>query len=245
MDDDRWLRVERARGTLPPGVLEGTYVAKLSSEIDDMLEAAAGRGIGPGTPATVDVDVALPDGTRVVGAVALGLGGPARGPGRIQFTRPKESYRLEAWLDLMVLTARDPGTDWHSVVVTRAKDASSTIRPVELVAAQAPDRRAMALDALTRIVGLYRAGRRQPLPLFASHSPAVHAGGSSDDTWQDSRGLGDGTRPAVRLVFGDVDVDELGQLEPLDGDPPGPGGRVERFARHLWGTVAATSEQVP
>ncbi len=30
-------------------------------------------------------------------------------------------------------------------------------------------------------------------------------------------------------------------MPPRNGDPPGPGGRVERYADYLWGTVEGTS----
>src|SRR5664280_2729259 len=100
--------------------------------------------------------------------------------------------------------------------------------PVVLEAADSHDRSGMALDALALAVDLYRKGRGEPLPLFASYSPAVHSGSSSDGAWKSHDGTGDATRPAVRLVFGDVDVEEIDDLPPKPGDPDGPGGRVER-----------------
>ena len=112
------------------------------------------------------------------------------------------------------------------------------------VVARSEDPETTALDALALVVDLYRRGLREPLPLFGSYSPAVHSGTSADGAWRSHNGGGDATRPAVRLVFGDVDVDEIDDLPPMDGDPVGPGGRVERYAHHLWGAVERTSETV-
>jgi exodeoxyribonuclease V gamma subunit len=244
-EDAAWRRRERARGTLPPGVLEDALLERLATEVGAMLAEAAARGISPGEGELHPVDVTTADGTRIVGTVPLTLDRPRVGPGRILFNRPKESYRLEAWLDLFVLVASDPSEPWHSVVVTRAQRLDTPLKPIELVPVAAPDLRARAVDALTLVVQLYRKGLTEPLPLFAGYSPAVHAGKTAEDSWKGQRGGGDGTRPAVRLVFGDIDVDELDELVPVDGDPGGSGGRVERYARHLWGMVDATSELVP
>jgi exodeoxyribonuclease V gamma subunit len=205
-------------------VLEDALFAGLSSEVGDMLAEAALRNIAPGIAELRPVDVAVADGTRIVGTVPLTLAPPRAGSGRILFNRPKDAYRLEAWLDLMMLVGSEPTTAWHAVVVTRAEGKKQPLKPIELVAVAAPDLRAQAVDALGLVVDLYRKGLTEPLPLFAAYSPAVHSGKSPDDKWRNHRGGGDGTRPAVRLVFGDVDV---------------------RYARHLWGTVDATSELVP
>ena len=98
------------------------------------------------------------------------------------------------------------------------------------------------------VVDLYRRGRRQPLPLFAEYSAAVHGGTGRDDAWRSYAGRGDGTRPATRLVFGDVEEAEVFRLEAVDGDPGDPGdgaGRVQRYAECLWGTVEATAADRP
>ncbi|MGA2835310.1 MAG: exodeoxyribonuclease V subunit gamma [Acidimicrobiales bacterium] len=246
VDDAAWKRVERAKGTLPPGVLEGRMLDGLSDEIDAIVVEASVRGVQPGDPELREVDLTLDDGTRIVGVVPLQLHPSSPGPGRIEFTRPMETHRLRAWLDLMVLVAADPLTPWRSVVVTRPPSRGKPLQPVDLVPADAGgDPAAMAAHALELAVDLYRRGRREPLPLFASYSPSVHAGGSADAEWKGHDGGGDAHAPAVRLVFGDIDVDELEDLQPVDGDPGGRGGRAERYARHLWGTVDSTTRSVP
>jgi len=41
-----------------------------------------------------------------------------------------------------------------------------------------------------------------------------------------------------------VDVDEIDELAPREGDPGVSGNRVERFAHHLWGAVDRTSKRL-
>ncbi len=246
VDDIAWRRVERAKGTLPPGVLEDRLLDALTDEVDSIVAEATDRGVQQGDPELHEVDVVLGDGTRIVGVVPLQLDRSTPGPGRIEFARPKEIHRLRAWLDLMVLVASDPRTSWRSVVVTRPPSKDKPLQPVDLVVAEgAEDPAAMAVEALHLVVDLYRRGLSEPLPLFASYSPSVHAGGSADAEWKGQDGRGDAHAPAVRLVFGDIDVDELEDLQPLDGDPGDRGGRAERYAHHLWGTVDSTARPVP
>ena len=249
LDDEAWREVERARGTLPPGVLEQRLFDDLAQEVDGMIVEGRSRGVTADTAVVRDLDVSLPDGTRVVGAVSLALGGETPGPGRIVFSRPKPTQRLEAWLELMALTAADPATPWRAVVVTRPRSGTKRLQPVDLVASSpAATRGRDARAALSVVVDLYRRGRRQPLPLFAEYSAAVHEGTGRDDAWRSYAGRGDGTRPATRLVFGDVEEAEIFRLESVEDDPGGPedgAGRVQRYAARLWGTVGATAVDRP
>jgi len=203
------------------------------------------RGVRSGDPELTEVDVVLGDGTRIVGTVPLSLEGTGPGPGRVRFTRPKEVDRLAAWLDLMVLVASVPDTPWRSVVVTRPKSGAKAITVIELRPVAGADPGGTARAALARVVDLYRAGLREPLPLFPSYSSVVLQGKGADGEWRNHDGRGDGTAPAVRLVFGDVEPDEIDDLSPQPHDPDGPGNRVERYARHLWGEVERTAVPVP
>ena len=258
VDEAAWRTVQRARGALPPGVLEERTMKELHGEITEMEAVAAARGYRPGPAVPVEVDVLLPDGTRVVGSVPLGLTGGFEGPARVRFTRPKDVHRLEAWLDLMALVAHDPSVPWRSLIVTRAESKQAKLKPVDLVPLPAPDGagdpgeplRSQAVAALGVAVDLFRRGSAEPLPLFAGYSPAQHARGAGDGAWQTWDGRGDSTRPAVRLTFGDIDVDDLESIEVRPEDPDAVDGRpstgrAERYADYLWGTVSATAQDVP
>ena len=87
-DGDTWRRVERAKGTLPPGVLEDRLFDEVSAEVDVMLTEAVVRGISSADPVLHEVDVAVAAGIRIVGTVPLGLDPPrATGPRRSTASR--------------------------------------------------------------------------------------------------------------------------------------------------------------
>ena len=216
---DRWRLVEREKGTLPPGALEDRLFNDVSSEVEDLVAAAVDRGVRAGDPDLHEVDVVLDGGTRIVGTVPLSLEGADAGPGRVRFTRPKEVDRLAAWLDLMVLVGSDPGTPWRSVMVTRPKSGTKAITVIDLRPVVGADPGGTARAALARVVDLYRAGLREPLPLFPSYSSVVLRGKGADGEWRNHDGRGDGTTPAVRLVFGDVEPDEIDDLSPAAARP--------------------------
>ena len=253
--DEQWLDVARAKGLLPPGVLEARAAGDLIAEIDELVAEAAARGFRSGEPTPFSVDVTLASGCRIVGEVPLQLGGDGPGPARVTFTRPKPVNRLDAWIQLMVLVASDPTVAWRSLVVTRADKKGKPLVPVDLVVPVPEDepdpagyRRRVALDALEVMVDLYHRGMREPLPLFPAYSPAEYAGGTGHEKWESFDGRGDATGTAVRLVFGDMGAEELETLPTGPGDPDdgrGTTGRAARYARLLWGAVDATVEQVP
>ena len=75
-DRDRCRQAEWRRGELPPGALGDTLLTGVLEEVEPLV-AAAVPARGEPLP-DVDVDVALPDGRRLVGT----LGGLYRGAGR-------------------------------------------------------------------------------------------------------------------------------------------------------------------
>jgi len=254
--DAEWRSLARAKGAFPPGVLEERTASDLISEVDEMMQEATIRGLRPGDPELFPIDLVLPSGARIIGEVPLQLGPGRAGPGRIRFTRPKAVDVLDAWLDLMVLGASEPATSWRALVVTRAAGKGKPLEPVDLVASPAPEgtadphgyQQAVALAALDTVVDLYRRGMREPLPLFPTYSRLEYEGGAGHTAWRSYDGRGDATGAAVRLVFGDIDVEELEEL-PARPDDPGAdhdgAGRAVRLAHHLWGTVDASVERVP
>ncbi len=80
--DEVWRVVERAKGALPPGVLEDRTLVELFAEIDEMEREAAARGLGGDVLERVEIDLSLAGGYRIVGTVPLRLTGEAHGPGR-------------------------------------------------------------------------------------------------------------------------------------------------------------------
>ncbi|MDT7578945.1 MAG: exodeoxyribonuclease gamma subunit, partial [Pseudonocardiales bacterium] len=111
---------------------------------------------GAAEPASRDVDVVLPDGTRVVGTVS-GLYGEVAV--RVEFSKLGAKQRVRAWARLVALTAAQPDGRWRVVTVGRGSRggvAVASAGPLD------PDR---ARGLLADLVALHREGLRAPLPL--------------------------------------------------------------------------------
>ena len=157
---DRCRQAEWRRGELPPGALGD---ALLTGSLDDVepLVAAAGRCRRPSRCRTGDVDVALPDGARLVGTVG-GLYRGATGRPCCGWSTPGSApkQRLRAWVRLLALAAADPasrGGRSPSAAAARHGLAQATARPV--------DAGRGARRLLADLVALCDAGLREPLPL--------------------------------------------------------------------------------
>jgi len=242
--NDEWERHERALGTLPPGGLGEVALGGIEDTVGGLLDAATRLGVDPTRDDRLPVEVVLADGTRIVGTVVGRCAGPRPGPARVTFSKIAPKHRLAAWLDLMVLVAAYPATDWRSVVVGRAQKEGK-LKTLELVGrgGTRDDRHGRALDALEVAVDCYRRGLREPIPLFADLSYKLHEGTARRNDWEPYRGHGDGDDEANRLAFGGLDFDELRALPARDDDPPGSSiGRAARFADYLWDAIEASTE---
>ena len=124
------------------------------------------------------MDALLPDGTRVVGSVALRLGGEAgqrTGPAELYYSRFKPTHRVAAWLDLMALVATDPSRPWRALSVSRPDRAGADPTVNDLV----PDTSGVTpagAEALAVAVDCYRRGMTEPLPLFPNFSYQLYRG---------------------------------------------------------------------
>ena len=189
------------------------------------------------------VDVRVDPATRIVGSIQLRLGDPTPGPARATYSSGKPVHQLEAWLDLMVLQATDPDTAWRSLVVAR-KSGTTKVRTVvyDLVSPHvAAQRRDAARHALRTVVGCFRRGLREPLPLFPKLSYKLHTGKAVAGDWHGFTVPADGDDEYVRFALGDLAFRELLALPRLDRDPPGAGGRAQVYADHLWDEVDGTA----
>lgn len=249
LDPEAWLDIERRRGSLPPGALGDAEADDLLTAVTVLDEAVRRLGVGVDHDA-VSIDLELPDGTRIVGAVAdastAGSTDGARGPARIGFGSLKPRYRLAAWIDLLALAATDPDGPWRSVVVNYDKKVKRA-QVVELRPRgdDAETRAADALAGLQVAVEVARRARREPLPMFPNLSHAVHqahADGRRARTsdWRDRMGWGDGDKPHAALAFGDHELADLYDLSTRADDPFDDPERMVGWARYVWGQVDAS-----
>ncbi len=240
-----WARVERASGTLPPGLLEWDMVVQLDAIVEELMARTVWYGIGSAPAAALDVEVDLADGTRVVGTVAARPDGERPGPARIQFSKVRPRHRVAAWLDLLMVSGSDPSREWRSVLIGQAASGKEAVDHGELVSRVDPQRQQEeARRGLAVAVDCLRRGWVEPVPLFPTVSYELAHDGNARTAWSDNRGFGDGDDESVRLVFDSATYPGIMALEARPGDPPGSGPRVSRFASYLWDEIGRTSELV-
>lgn len=192
LDVDRCRAAEWRRGELPPGELGVAVLTDVLDDVEELVVASA-RYL-TGEPGSRDVDVSLPDGTRVVGTVG-GVHDCPDGSGaavRVEFSKLAAKQRVRAWVRLVALTAAQPDRRWRAVTVGRGARggvATSIVGPLDPTNAR---------GVLADLVALHREGLSAPLPL-PTNAALVYARtfagtGSADDAlaealrgWCDSR----------------------------------------------------------
>ena len=248
------MRAEIARGALPPGELGRTTLADIRPKVLQLAAEAKALG-AEGTPVSIDVNLALPDGRTLAGTVTCVCGDTIR---TISYSRVKARDRLRAWVRLLALSAARPERPFESVVIGRARSesrwAGATVSRIPPLADTPAERRRMALEHLAVLLDLYDRGMCEPLPLAcetsASYAQAAAAGddgeaaarGAWETVWRIPKEDRD---PEHLLVFGDgVPLASLMSDGPRD-DERGPGwdeGETTRFGRYavrLWSGLLA------
>jgi exodeoxyribonuclease V gamma subunit len=246
---ERWRTAERARGVLRPGILGERDLDSVEDAVNELLDAAGALGVRLGISTSWPVDLVLDDDSRVLGEVVVLDDRSALGPAVVTFSKARPGQLLQAWIDLVALTAQHPERNWRAVVVRRGENGRGPdCCELRVRGDDEAARRANARNGLGVVVDCYRRGLREPLPLFAKLSPAVHDGSHRPGHWRDTSGPfpAEGDQPEHLLTFGDVGLDDLLALPAREDDPPftGPGdrrqsarGRVARYAAYLWGAV--------
>jgi exodeoxyribonuclease V gamma subunit len=209
-DLDRALDLERARGSLPPGELATDRIAEVRRTVAGLVDGAREFGIELGADTrAVPIDLQLPDGRRLVGAVD-GVVGTSRVA--VTYSRLGPKHRLPAWIDLLALYAQDPTQPWSAITIGKARRGAPGGRNAALVsrsllaprdpavlakgddagevpcALGAPDaadaeRHRCALDLLADLVQLRDRGLCEGLPL-----PCETAGVYADERWDNAAG---------------------------------------------------------
>jgi exodeoxyribonuclease V gamma subunit len=236
---DGCRQAEWRRGELPPGALGEAVLARVLDDVEPLVAAA--QPYRSGDADDRDVDVALPDGTRVVGTVG-GLHGSVLL--RVEFSRLAAKQRVRAWVRLLALTAatRQP---WRSVTIgrgTRHGLAMATAGPLD------PDR---AAQVLAELVAMRRAGLCEPLPLptVSGHTYATVRRGGADAAsaleealrkWSTGAGAERADPAHVRVWGPDAGPDVLTA-------PGAPGGEPTRFgslAMQVWSPLLTAEDMV-
>jgi exodeoxyribonuclease V gamma subunit len=149
------LETEWRQGAVPPGRYGWRQVQDTATCAHTLWQeyAASHGGVEPGS---IDVDVALPDGRRVVGTVPGVFGERLV---RVGYSRLAAKQRLRLWVDLVAVAAGDPGRSWAGRSIGRAEEpgappARATYRRPDDPLAVLTDLVALRDLALTRVVPL-------------------------------------------------------------------------------------------
>ncbi len=252
-DLDAVCAAEAARGLLPPGALGQAALAEARARAEAIAAAALEASRGPVD--SIEVDVALDNGRRLVGTVPDVVGDVVRAT---TFSRLAAKHRLAAWVRFLAATAARPAQELSSTTVGRQRDRARTFT-LRALAGTAAGRSAAALEHLGVVVDLRDRGLREPLPLFGEtshrYASAVRTGAEApaDEAarcWTSEYGWDKEDRePAHVLVLGGVRTfDEVmavpaGPGEDGPGWPVGEPSRFGRLARRLWDPVLAAAAQ--
>ncbi len=252
-DLDAVCAAEVARGLLPPGALGDGVLATARQKAEAIVAASHTAAAGP--RGSLEVDVALPDGRRLVGTVADVVGDVLR---PTTFSRISPKSRLAAWVRYLAAVAAHPERELRSAAVGWGRGAPSTAR-LEPLASQPADRRTRAVARLAILVDLHDRGLCEPLPLYTatSHRYATVAqtgrGVPADaaakfwttgfDDWDK-----EDKEPEHVLVLGGVVSFADVLADAPRADEVGPGWAMDettrfgRYARRLWDPVFAATD---
>jgi exodeoxyribonuclease V gamma subunit len=245
---------ERARGVLPPGRLADEVLSEIKSEVEAVAGVAEQLVPADVVAESLPVDVALPQGRRLVGSV----GGVRRGTiVRVLYSRLGPKHRLAAWARLVALAASSPGRPVGALTVGRGRAGGRpwvAVSRFDPLASDPAEAAARARELLEVLVDLYDRAMREPLPLYCATSAAWAEAACRDGDprdaaarqWEDQdgpEGRKEADDPAHVLVLGGTVPFTAVVAEPPRPDEHGPGWaqhectRFGRLALRLWGPV--------
>ena len=260
-DIEQCVAAEIARGNLPPGAFARPVLDQLRPTVENLAEAARNlTGGGDGERGSVEVNLQLSDGRRLVGTVPDVSGTLLR---TVTFSRVGPKHRLAAWARFLALTAAYPDRAYHAATVGRgpSKGGVSGVS-VALIAAfdgDADARCKLALHHLGELVELYDRGLRQPLPLYcrasAAHAEASASGKNPEAAaraaWESGWAFDKEDKELEHLLVlgGAVTFAAILAVAPGD-DEVGEGWaadeptRFGRYARRLWDGLLSCEQVV-
>ncbi len=196
------MLAEQLRGALPPLKLGEAKLGEIAGRAQQLLDAS--QEARRAAPRSIDVTVDLGGGRRLTGVVPDVRGHRVV---RVLYSSLGPRHRLEAWVDLLALSASHGDQSWRTDVYgwhSRTKRAQHALTPpVDHT----------AVDLLRDLVDLYDRGLREPLPLPLrtghAYAEAVHAHRDADrarrsawETSDQSPVPGEQDEPAHVRVYG-------------------------------------------
>ncbi len=236
-------RAEYLRGELPPGALGQRQLVTITERVDALLHACAAERQVPA--ASLDVDVPLPDGRRLVGTVGGVRGGSILD---VVYSTLAPKHRLTTWIRFLAAVAATGDGRLRAVTVgRRGSDARRSV-----FTGVGPD---LARSCLALLAGLRDAGLREPLPLAlatsAEYAQRRERGATLRDAepaavqkWAEDRFTSEREEPEHTLVYG-----REAPFTVLTAAPAGAGRqfadeptRFGDLARSVWGPLLSVED---
>lgn len=258
-DIDDLRRAEVWRGELPPHQLGETVLDAEARKALALAGAARGqlRLSDPAQPVlreSLDIDVALPSGRRLVGTLdgIIHTFGPPSAL-TITYSQLAARQRLESWLKALTLAAAGHPLSSSHVIGHRRARGSTGWAPVPFRIYHGPLDERAAGELLDQLVDIRERGLREPLPLppktarawadaFLERGSVAHADEKARYAWEtdEFKGIpGEQDAPAHVLAFG-----ERAPLAALLGVPgpdeewaSGVPSRLGQLALRVWGPL--------
>jgi exodeoxyribonuclease V gamma subunit len=154
ISEEECRQAEWRRGLLPPGPLGMRTLESVFEDLRPLVDTTAALRTAPHR--SVDVTVDLAGGRQLRGTVSGVRDNTLVG---VSFSKLSPAARLKAWINIVALTASDPGTPWAAATVGRGRVRRPECATLPPLAASA------AREALEQLVDLYERGLSEPLPL--------------------------------------------------------------------------------
>jgi exodeoxyribonuclease V gamma subunit len=175
------VAAERARGVLPPGALAERIFDRVVPDVQAIAAAATHDALHDVEPVSMDVNITLADGTRIVGTAPQVRGDVIHA---VSFSKLGPHQRLQAWLRLLALTAGHPDRAFTAMTVGRLREngpprTDVSVARIEALGADAATRQRTAGRHLQELVDLYRRGMREPVPIYCKTTAAWARGSAT------------------------------------------------------------------
>ncbi|WP_432561012.1 exodeoxyribonuclease V subunit gamma [Kineococcus sp. SYSU DK003] len=243
------IRLETARGGLPPGPLGGAVLREVGPVVDRIAAVAEEFDTAPARSVDVELDLDVPGvgPLRLTGNVRgvrpVRPGGRATGEVAVTtiYSRLKGKQTLRAWIELLALSAAHPGTQYRTVVVGRGAQGTVgllTLGPVDA---------ARARGHLVDLLELRAFGLRSPLPLpvdtAMAYAQAVWSGRPAPacrraavQSWVSDYSFPkeDADEENVTVWGASAGIDTLLDWPPPDGWPPAAPQTFDAAVQRVW-----------
>jgi exodeoxyribonuclease V gamma subunit len=232
---------------MPPGALADQIFERTVPEVEAVVAVAVQDGLEE--PTSLDVNITLGDGWRLVGTVPQVRGDVLRA---VSFSRLGPHQRLQTWLRFLALTLAYPDRSFTAITVGRQREngppgTDVSVARLEFPGSDSAERQRTAARYLEELVDLYRRGMREPVPIYLKTTAAWAKASVTkrrslaakewtsawdfpkEDADPEHKEVLGGVIPFERLLEDVPRPDEDGE-----GWDPGEQTRFGRYARRLW-----------